>query len=125
MESPVLHVNDGDHRACCLVHDPVDQLQGLGGPLVHDHQGNIWALGRRDASDVGEGGLSGDDVVAQSGHRASDLVESDPWPIGDQDPQANNVFGVHRASIERVGSLAILAAAILFTSERGSLVREP
>ena len=45
--------------------------------------------------------VSGDDVVAQSGHRASDLVESDPWPIGDQDPQANNVFGVHRASIER------------------------
>jgi hypothetical protein len=77
------------------VHDPVDQLQGLGGPLVDDHHCYVRPLGRCDTGDVRERGLSGDDIVAQLRHREGDFVQANPWPIGNQDPEA----GVLSASI--------------------------
>jgi hypothetical protein len=54
-ERPVLHIEDGDHRARGLVHDPIDQLQGLRGPLVNDHHSDVGPLGGRDAGNVRKG----------------------------------------------------------------------
>jgi hypothetical protein len=94
-ELPVLHIEDGDHRAGRLVHDPVDQLQSLGGPLVNDHHRYVRPLSRGDARHVWERGLSGDDVVAQLRHREGDLVQANPWAVGNQDAEAGGGFSIH------------------------------
>jgi anti-sigma B factor antagonist len=92
-ERPILHVEDGDHRARGLVNDPVDQLQGLRSPFVHDHDGDIGALVSRDPGDLGQRGLPRNNVVSQRGHGTGHLVKADPWPVGDEDAEVDDLSG--------------------------------
>jgi hypothetical protein len=92
-EVPILNVEHGDYRARRLVHDSVDQLEGFGGSLVHDDHRNVGTLYGRDAADVGERGLAGDDVVAERGDGASDLVEPCTRTVGDEDAQTRSAIG--------------------------------
>jgi hypothetical protein len=110
-ERPILHIQDRDDRTGSLVHDPVDHLEALRVALVHDHESHIGVLGRRDASDLRQGGLPSDDVMAQPGHRSGDLIEAYSRSIGDQDTQTGDALLLHvRLEVGVDGNRALFMA---------------
>ena len=54
-----------DHRARGLLHDPLDQLQGVRGVLA-ETQRDVRTLASRDLADLGDLYLAGNDLVAES-----------------------------------------------------------
>jgi hypothetical protein len=100
----------------CVVHDAIDQLQGFGGRFVHDHQGNIGSLRRRDPRDVEKGRHACDDVMTQRGYGPCDLVEANPWPVGDRD--AEDALGSHSPLVRCIRPFADSAALETKASSR-------
>ena len=66
------------HAASCTMRSI--SCKALVDASVHDHQGNIGSLRRRDPRDVEKGRHACDDVMTQRGYGPCDLVEANPGP---------------------------------------------
>jgi hypothetical protein len=68
----------------------------------------IGPLRRRDPRDVEKGRHACDDVMTQRGYGPCDLVEANPWPVGDRD--AEDALGSHSPPVRCIRPFADSAA---------------
>ena len=94
------------HAASCTMRSI--SCKALVDASVHDHQGNIGSLRRRDPRDVEKGRHACDDVMTQRGYGPCDLVEANPWPVGDRD--AEDALGSHSPPVRCTRPFADSAA---------------
>jgi hypothetical protein len=89
-------VQQDDHGAGGLPHDPIDQIQRMLGAVSESDESDIGPFASRHRSDVLNVDLTGDDLVAERGDDRRDEREAVLALVGDQDAQMLGSIGERR-----------------------------
>ena len=89
-------MQEHDHRARRLVHDPVDQIERVLRALPEPDERDIGPLPRGDRADVGDIDLARDHLVAEGDDDRRDQGQTILTLVGDQHAQVIGFVVTHR-----------------------------